>query len=88
VLAGRYERSHRPLLPFWALMASNSHKAGIVVAAFAPVAGTSFWGGLGMGWYLVYVLALNAPLAALLPAQRRVDRALAGELDALDGREP
>jgi phosphatidylglycerophosphate synthase len=88
VLAGSYERSHRPLLPFWALMASNSHKAGIVVAAFAPVAGTSFWGGLGMGWYLVYVLALNAPLAALLPAQRRVDRALAGELDALDGREP
>ena len=69
-LAGRYERSHRRLLPAWALMASNSHKAGIVVAAFIPVAGTSFWGGLGMGWYLVYVLALNAALAVLLPAQR------------------
>jgi hypothetical protein len=87
-LAGRYERSHRPLLPFWALMASNSHKAGIVVAAFVPVGGSSFWGGLGMGWYLVYVLALNAALAALLPAQARVDRALAAELDLLDGREP
>ena len=87
-LAGRYERSHRPLLPFWALLASNSHKAGIVVAAFAPVAGTSFWGGLGMGWYLVYVLALNAALAALLPAQARADRALAAEFQALDGAEP
>jgi phosphatidylglycerophosphate synthase len=87
-LAERYERSHRPLLPFWALMASNSHKLGIVVAAFVPVAGPSFWGGLGMGWYLVYVLALNVPLIALLRVQGRVDRALTAELDALDGREP
>jgi phosphatidylglycerophosphate synthase len=87
-LAARYERSHRPLLPFWALMASNSHKIGIVAAAFIPVTGTSFWGGLGMGWYLVYVLALNAALAALLPAQARVDRGLGAELDLLDGREP
>jgi len=87
-LAERYERSHRPLLPSWDLMASNSHKLGIVVAAFAPIVGTSFWGGLGMGWYFVYVLALNVPLAALLQAQRRVDRVLGGELDALDGQEP
>lgn len=87
-LAARFERSHRGLLPAWALMASNSHKAGIVAAAFVPAAGTSFWGGLGMGWYLVYVLALNAALAVLLPAQARADRALAAELDALDGREP
>ena len=84
-LAARYERSHRPLLPFWALMASNSHKLGIVAASFVPVRDGSFWGGLGMGWYLVYVLALNAALAVLLPAQRRVDRALGAELDALDG---
>lgn len=87
-LAKLYERSHRRLLPFWALMASNSHKIGIVVAAFIPpAAGGSFWCGLGMGWYLVYVLALNAALAALLPAQARIDRALAAELDALGGRE-
>jgi len=85
-LAALYERSHRPLLPFWALMASNSHKLGIAAAAFVPVRDGSFWGGLGMGWYLVYVLALNGALAALLPAQRRVDRALAAQLDALDGR--
>jgi phosphatidylglycerophosphate synthase len=85
-LAARYERSHRPLLPFWALMASNSHKLGIIAAAFVPVRGDSFWGGLGMGWYLLYVLALNAALAALLPSQRRVDRALSAELDTLDGR--
>jgi phosphatidylglycerophosphate synthase len=87
-LAGRYERSHRPLLPFWALMASNSHKIGIVVAAFIPAGGASFWGGLGMGWYLVYVLALNAALAILLPVQARVDRALAAELDAADRPGP
>jgi phosphatidylglycerophosphate synthase len=87
-LAESYERGHRPLLPSWALLASNSHKVGIVVAAFAPVVGTSFWGSLGIGWYLVYVLSLNIALAALLPAQRRVDRALAAALDGLDGREP
>ena len=85
-LAERYERSHRPLLPYWALMASNSHKLGIVVAAFIPVAGTSLPGGLGMAWYLLYVLALNLALAVLLPAQRRIDRTLAAELEALDGR--
>jgi phosphatidylglycerophosphate synthase len=82
-LASRYEAGHRPLLPFWALLASNSHKAGIVVAAFVPVVGDSFWGRLGMGWYLVYVLLLNLTLVALLPAQRRVDRALAAQLEGL-----
>lgn len=79
-LAARYEAGHRPLLPFWALLASNSHKLGIILAAFVPVRGGSFWGGLGMGWYLVYVLALNLTLAGLLPAQRRADEALAASL--------
>jgi phosphatidylglycerophosphate synthase len=76
-LGPRYEAGHRPLLPFWALLASNSHKVGIVVAAFIPVGGDSFWGNLGMGWYLVYVLLLNLTLLGLLPAQRRADEALA-----------
>jgi phosphatidylglycerophosphate synthase len=82
-LAERYEASHRPLLPFWALLASNSHKVGIVVAAFVPVVGASFWGRLGMGWYLVYDLLLNLALLWLLPAQHRVDRALAASLEQL-----
>jgi phosphatidylglycerophosphate synthase len=87
-LAERYERSHRPLLPFWALMASNSHKLGIVVAAFLPAGGASFWGQLGMGWYLIYVLALNAAFLFLLPAQRRADESLAAQLADLDGHGP
>ncbi|HEY6000026.1 MAG TPA: CDP-alcohol phosphatidyltransferase family protein [bacterium] len=82
-LAPRYEAGQRPLLPWWALMASNSHKAGIVVAAFLPVGAGSFWAGLGMGWYLVYVLLLNLALLALIPAQRRRDRRLAAELETL-----
>jgi phosphatidylglycerophosphate synthase len=82
-LASRYEAGHRPLLPYWALLASNSHKLGIIAAAFVPLAGTSFWGQLGMGWYLVYDLLLNLTLFVLLPAQRKVDRALAAELETL-----
>lgn len=80
-LASRYKASHRPLLPCWALFASNSHKLGIVLAGFVPVWPGSFWAGLGMGWYLVYVLALNAAAFVLLPAQRRADRRLSNELD-------
>ncbi len=82
-LASRYEAGHRPLLPFWALLASNSHKAGIIVAAFVPVVGTTFWGRLGGGWYFVYTLALNLALLGLLPAQRRADEALAADLGRL-----
>ena len=81
-LGPRYESSHRPTLPFWALLASNSHKLGVVVAAFLPVAGTSFWAGLGIGWFLVYDLALNLVMAALIAAQPRVDDPLAAELAA------
>ena len=82
-LAPRYEASHRPLLPFWALLAANSHKTGIIAAALVPVGGGSFWAGLGSGWYFVYVLALNATLLVLIPVQRRVDRTLAAELETL-----
>lgn len=85
-LAARYEAGHRPLLPFWALLASNSHKIGIVAAAFVPVGGRSFWGNLGMGWYLVYVVLLNLALVVLVTAQRRVDEALAASLEGLADR--
>jgi 1L-myo-inositol 1-phosphate cytidylyltransferase len=82
-LASRYDTSHRPLLPFWALLASNSHKLGIVVAAFVPVGAGSFWAGLGMGWYFIYVLALNAVIFVMVPAQRRIDRRFCAEVEAL-----
>lgn len=82
-LAARYDRSHRPLLPWWALLASNSHKAGIIVAAFLPVGGESFWAGLGLGWVFVYNLALNVAVAVLIPLQARADRRLEEELRAL-----
>lgn len=82
-LASRYQASHRPLLPFWSLLASNSHKAGIVAAALVPVCGISFWAGLGSGWYFIYVLLLNATLLVLIPVQARSDRRLAADLEAL-----
>lgn len=82
-LASRYQASHRALLPFWSLLASNSHKAGIIAAALVPVSGISFWAGLGSGWYFIYVLLLNATLLVLIPAQARVDRRLAAEIEAL-----
>jgi len=81
-LGSRFERSHRPALPRWALLASNSHKLGVAVAAFIPVAGTSFWAGLGIGWFFMYNLALNLVLVVLVVAQSRVDDPLAAELAA------
>lgn len=81
-LGPRFERSHRTILPRWALLASNSHKLGVAAAAFVPVVGTSFWAGLGIGWFFVYDLALNLLLAALIAAQPRVDDPLAAELAA------
>jgi phosphatidylglycerophosphate synthase len=86
-LASRYDSSHRPLLPYWALLASNSHKAGIVAASLLPVGNRSFWAGLGIGWYLIYVLLLNATLLVLIPAQGRTDRKLAAGLEALAATE-
>ena len=82
-LASRYDAAHRPLLPFWALLASNSHKAGIIAASLVPVGEGSFWAGLGSGWYFIYVLALNATVLVLIPVQRRVDRTFAAELGSL-----
>jgi hypothetical protein len=84
-LAPRYERSHRPLLPWWALLASNSHKLGVALAAFIPVRGGGFWEGLGVGWYLVYGVALNLVMVPLLVAQGRVDERFSAELAAAGG---
>lgn len=87
-LARRYERSHRPLLAWWAWFAPNSHKAGLMVAAFLPVGGGSLGASLGLGWYLVYTVALNLLLPPLLVAQARRDRQLAVELGGLAAMDP
>jgi phosphatidylglycerophosphate synthase len=80
-LARRYDRSHRRLLPWWSLVATNSHKFGILVASFVPVSDASFWTGLGGCWMYLYTLALNLVVAALIPIQARADRRLIAELD-------
>lgn len=81
VLAERYDRSHRRMLPWWSLVATNSHKLGIIVAAFIPVSDASFWTSLGGCWLYFYTLALNLVLVVLIPLQARVDRRLIAELD-------
>ena len=83
-LALRYERSHRSLLPWWAWLAPNSHKAGLVVASFLPVGSGSFWASLGLGWYLVYTVALSLLVPVLVRAQRTRNRRLEVELGALE----
>jgi hypothetical protein len=80
-LASQYGR-HRPLLPFWALLASNLTKWGSSWRRSCdrrPVVRDN----LGMGWYLVYVLLLNLVVIGLVPAQRKVDEALADSLEGL-----
>jgi phosphatidylglycerophosphate synthase len=81
-LAERYDRSHRRMLPWWSLVATNSHKLGIILAAFVPVSDASFWTSLGGCWLYFYTLALNLVLVVLIPLQARADRRLIAELDA------
>jgi phosphatidylglycerophosphate synthase len=73
-MARLYERTQRPSLGGWALLASNSHKAGIILAAFLPVAAGSFWGSLGMGWYLIYDLLLTFVMIWLVRRQAGINR--------------
>lgn len=71
--AALYERHQRPTMRGWALLAPNSHKLGIIISAFLPVYGGSLWGALGMGWYLLYDLGLNAVMAGLIRRQGPVN---------------
>lgn len=90
--AERYRAANRGLLRGWAFMATNSHKVGIVAASFVPLL---FRDGplatLGTASYYVYTVALNLPLALLVLLQRRRDRRLLAQLEALsptrDGAE-
>ncbi|MFQ5701041.1 MAG: CDP-alcohol phosphatidyltransferase family protein [Acidobacteriota bacterium] len=71
------EQNQRRRLRVWALLAPNSHKVGMVVAAMLPVNDLSMFGTFGLLWYFLYVLvALNGLLLILLISQPRADRAM------------
>jgi hypothetical protein len=68
------EANQGKMLPLWALLAPNSHKVGMVVAAILPMSGASPLGSLGLLWYFVYVICfLNLLLIAILIVQRSID---------------
>jgi len=83
-VAAIYDRRQRPTMPGWALLAPNSHKIAIILSAFLPLYGGSFWGGLGMGWYLIYDLGLNAVMVWLIRRQGPVNEGTMEELRRLD----
>ncbi len=79
--AARYRELNRVLVSRWALMASNSHKLGIVAASFFflffPAGPLQ---GLGMASYFIYDLLLNLPLLGLVLAQGKADQRLLATL--------
>lgn len=86
-VAAIYERRQRPTMRGWSLLAPNSHKIAIILSAFLPLWGDSFWAGLGMGWYLVYDLGLNAVMVWLIRRQGPVNEGTLEELRSLDRGE-
>jgi phosphatidylglycerophosphate synthase len=82
-LSALYAGHQRPLMRYWALMASNSHKLGIAVAVFLPVTSAHFWGSLGAGWYFVYDLFLNAVLVLLVAVQSRRNRKIREDVERI-----
>ncbi len=79
-----FEHHQRPMLRGWALLASNSHKAAIMMSAFIPVSVGSFWSALGMGWYLLYDLGLCVVMAFLILRQIPVDERTLRDLSSRD----
>lgn len=62
------------MLKGWALLASNSHKFGVVLAAFFPVGPDSFFGEFGLLWFWFYeLMVLNICMIMLISAQKRID---------------
>lgn len=62
-------------LPFWAMLAPNSHKVGMITGAFVPVGGSTCFGELGLLWYFLYVvIGLNLLMVGMILSQKRVDR--------------
>jgi hypothetical protein len=85
-MAGLYEKTQRSSLKAWALLAPNSHKIGIILSAFVPVAAGSFWISLGMGWYILYDLSLNLVMVWLVRRQAGINERTLAEIRRLDGK--
>jgi hypothetical protein len=82
-VASRYRDTMRGMLRAWTLMAPNAHKVAIAVCAFVPVLVPDMPGArYGLGLVLAVNLGLNLVLAALVLAQRRIDRRFMREIAA------
>jgi phosphatidylglycerophosphate synthase len=80
--------NNRERLPMWALLAPNSHKVAMIVAAFLPVRSNTFFGELGLLWYFVYVIVLlNFLMTAMIVTQKQVDRRTWDEVESDSKRE-
>lgn len=79
-----WERYQTPVVRYSWLLASNVHKASIVLCAFVPAWGDGFFAGLGMCWFYMIDLMLILPM---LWQMRRQVRAHAGVEAVLIARE-
>ncbi|MDB5694274.1 MAG: CDP-alcohol phosphatidyltransferase [Alphaproteobacteria bacterium] len=91
--AALYRSRMSGTLKLWTLLAPNSHTFGVLACGLAPfLVPASLMPGLsalrwGLPLVFAFDLALNLPLAVLIPLQRRTDRVLAGEIEALGGEQ-
>jgi len=77
---------NRRRLRWWAMLAPNSHKVGMIVGAL-PIVGSQLFGSAGLYAYLFYVLVvLNLLLWILIRAQAKADVASWRELQAATDR--
>lgn len=81
--ADHYRETMRGPLRAWAVLAPNTHTAGVLLAGLSPFlfdhATATRW---GLASVFIFDLALNAPMAGLLLMQRRLDRGLKSWIDA------
>lgn len=76
-----YRRENKSILHWWTLMAPNTHKVGIVIAAFIPFIFTSGWlYRIGAISYFFFDIALTIPMFLLIWGQSRVNRRILKQL--------
>lgn len=81
-----YRRENRFILHWWTLMAPNTHKVGIVIAAFIPFIFTAGWlHRVGAVSYYFFDMALTVPMFLLIWGQSRVNRRI---LRAIENNNP
>jgi len=82
-----YARQQGKTLWSWGLMAPNTHKLAMVLAAFLPAWPGSFWSELGMSWFFLFDIAWNVPLLGLIWWQSRTDRETLARIDGASAVE-